>query len=129
LLIADDLVSAIELNRLTQKPVVWAVKTENLKAVVENIRRLNPKRQIVIAVTDAYMAKENQPMELAKEAAEAVLGTLVIPPLSENDRKRNMMSFGDLLKTGNNDAVKRTMKTAGIEKKTSLKNRLHNSNK
>ncbi|WP_085586285.1 TraI/MobA(P) family conjugative relaxase [Thalassospira mesophila] len=72
ILIAENRVSAIELNRLTQKPVVWAVKAENLKPVAENIRRFNPKHQIVIAATDAHMTKENRPIELAQEAANAV---------------------------------------------------------
>ncbi|AUG55274.1 TraI/MobA(P) family conjugative relaxase [Thalassospira marina] len=62
ILIADDLVSAIELNRLTGKPVVWAVKAENLKAVAENLRKFNPKHELVIAATDAHVAKENRPM-------------------------------------------------------------------
>jgi phage/plasmid primase-like uncharacterized protein len=44
ILIADDLVSAIELNRLTGKPAVWAVKAENLKAVAEIFRRFNRQR-------------------------------------------------------------------------------------
>jgi phage/plasmid primase-like uncharacterized protein len=35
-------------------------------------------------------------MVLAREAAEAVKGTLLVPPLSENDREQNIMPFGEL---------------------------------
>jgi phage/plasmid primase-like uncharacterized protein len=93
ILITDDFISAIELNRLTQKPVVWAVKAENLKAVAEIMRRFNPEHQIIIAATDVHMTKENQRMALAKEAAKAVNGTVAIPQLSEDKRKRNIMLF------------------------------------
>ncbi len=57
IMIADDLVSAIELNRQTGKPVVWTVTTENLKAVAETIRRLNPKHEIVVVAADAHMTE------------------------------------------------------------------------
>jgi phage/plasmid primase-like uncharacterized protein len=108
ILIADDLVSAIELNRLTGKPVVRAVKLENLKAVAETVRRFNPEHGIVIAATDAHIAKENRPIALAKEAAEAVKGKLLMPPLSEDDKEGVLMSFGQLLKSGNTTSVRKT---------------------
>ncbi|MEQ5777112.1 relaxase/mobilization nuclease domain-containing protein [Thalassospira sp. NFXS8] len=111
IIIADDLVSAIELNRQTGKPVVWTVTTENLKAVAETIRRLNPKHEIVIAATDAHMTKENRPMTLAKEAAEAVKAKLLVPPLSEDARKGNVTSFGEILRqTGANQVRKSLQK-------------------
>ena len=115
ILIADDLVSAIELNRLTQKPVVWAVKAENLKPVAENLRRFNPKHQIVIAATDAHMAKENRPIELAQEAANAVGATLVVPPSSQHDRARNVTSFGEILRHGKTSQVEKTLYKAGLK--------------
>jgi phage/plasmid primase-like uncharacterized protein len=113
-LIADDLVSAIELNRLTQKPVVWAVKAENLKPVAENIRRFNPKHQIVIAATDAHMAKENRTMKMAIEATSVVNGTLLIPPLSEDDKKRNAMTFGEMLPRKSIIQVTKALNNAGV---------------
>jgi phage/plasmid primase-like uncharacterized protein len=114
-LIADDFISAIELNRLTGKAVVWAVKAENLKAVAETLRRFNPKREIVVAATDAHMTKENRPMALAKEAAKAVNGTLVVPPLSENDRKRNVISFGELLLHKDTRQVSEILHKTGLQ--------------
>ncbi|WP_114090650.1 TraI/MobA(P) family conjugative relaxase [Thalassospira profundimaris] len=63
ILIADDLVSALELNRLTEKPVVWTVTTENLKAVAETVRRFNPKHEIVIAASDAYPEEISKPLK------------------------------------------------------------------
>ena len=115
ILIADDLVSAIELNRLTGKPVVWAVKAENLKAVAENLRRFMPKHRIVIAATDAHMAKENRPMALAQEAAKAVKGTLVVPPFSEGGRKQNVMTFGELLLNKNTRQVSEILHETGLQ--------------
>jgi phage/plasmid primase-like uncharacterized protein len=115
ILIADDLVSAIELNRLTGKPVVWAVKAENLKAVAENLRRFMPKHRIVIAATDAHMAKENRPMALAQEAAKAVKGTLVVPPFSEGGRKQNVLTFGELLLNKNTRQVSEILQETGLQ--------------
>ena len=115
ILIADDLISAIELNRLTNKPVVWSVKSENLAAVGKTLRRFNPDRKIVIAAMDAHMAVENKPMVHAKKAAIAIDADLLSPPLSDQDKKRNKMSFGDILKTGKIDAVKNALKTAGVD--------------
>tara|TARA_R110001583_G_scaffold87175_1_gene227782 strand:+ start:1132 stop:4281 length:3150 start_codon:yes stop_codon:yes gene_type:complete len=115
ILIADDLISAIELNRLTQKPVVWAVKAENLKPVAENLRRFMPKHRIVIAATDAHVAKENRPMALAKEAAEAVKAKLLVPPLSDNDRKRNVMSFGEMLRQNGVDQLRKPLQKSGLQ--------------
>ncbi|WP_417843543.1 TraI/MobA(P) family conjugative relaxase [Thalassospira sp.] len=114
ILIADNLVSAIELNRLTRKSVVWAVKAENLKAVSETVRRFNPKHEIVIAARDAHMTNENQPMKLAKEAAEAVKAKLLAPPLSKNDKKRNVMSFGEMLRQNEANQVRKSLQKSGL---------------
>ncbi|WP_417814510.1 TraI/MobA(P) family conjugative relaxase [Thalassospira alkalitolerans] len=117
ILIADDLTSAIELNRHTRKPVVWAVNSENLKAVGENIRRYNPDREILFAAMDAHMAKENIPLDLAREAAQAIKVEVLVPPLSEHDKKRNSMSFGDLLKGSDRSKVSDTLRSVGIKQK------------
>ncbi len=117
ILLADDLVSAIELNRLTKKPVVWAVKSENLEVVGKNLRRLNPDRKIVIAATDAHMAIENKPLDQARKAAEASGADMLYPPLSDPDKKQNKMSFGDLIRSGQTKAVKAALKKAGIDGK------------
>ena len=97
------------------KPVVWAVKAENLKAVAENLRRFNPERKIVIAATDAPMAKGNRPIELAQEAANAVRATLVVPPSSQHDRARNVTSFGEILRHGKTSQVEETLYKAGLK--------------
>ncbi|WP_404424230.1 TraI/MobA(P) family conjugative relaxase [Thalassospira australica] len=115
ILMADDLISAIELNRLTKKPVVWAVKSENLEAVGKTLRRFNPDRKIVIAAMDAHMAVENKPLDHAKKAAIAIDADLLSPPLSDQDKKRNYMSFGDMLKSGQIDGVKTSLKKVGID--------------
>lgn len=94
--------------------MVWAVKAENLKAVAEIFRCFNPKHQIVIAATDAHMAIENKPLEHAKKAAVAIDADLLPPPLSDQDKKHNNMSFGDLLKSGQIEAVKTALANAGI---------------
>jgi phage/plasmid primase-like uncharacterized protein len=115
ILIADDLISAIELNRLTQKSVVWAVKAENLKAVAENLRRFNPKRKIVIAATDDHTAKENRSKNLARRAAQSVNGVLVVPSFSKNDRKRNVISFGELLLHKDTRQVSEILHKTGLQ--------------
>ena len=61
------------------------------------------------------MAVENKPMVHAKKAAIAIDADLLSPPLSDQDKKRNKMSFGDILKTGKIDAVKNALKTAGVD--------------
>lgn len=122
ILIADDLISAIELNRLTKKPVVWAVTSENLEAVGKTLRRFNPDRKIVIAAIDAHMAVENKPLDHAKKAAVAINADLLYPPLSDQDKKRNKMSLGDMLKSGQIDAVKNALKIAGIDRKGKKQN-------
>ncbi|MDP2699922.1 TraI/MobA(P) family conjugative relaxase [Thalassospira sp.] len=115
ILIADDLTSAIELNRITKKPVVWSIDSENLKAVGESLRRLHPDRNILFAAMDAHMAIDNRPLAHAKQAASAINGDVMLPPLSDQDRKRNSMSFADLLKSGQIEAVRTALKEAGIE--------------
>src|SRR5690606_33146931 len=106
ILMADDLISAIELNRLTEKPVVWTVNSENLEAVGKTLRRFNPNRKIVIAAMDAHMAVENKPLDHAKKAVASIEADLLYPPLSDQDKKRNKISFGDILKSGQIDVVK-----------------------
>ncbi|UKV13301.1 hypothetical protein L6172_14725 [Thalassospiraceae bacterium SW-3-3] len=114
ILMADDLTSAIELNRLTKKPVVWAVKPENLEAVGKTLRSFNPDRKIVIAAMDAHMAVENKARVHAQKAASAIKADLLCPPLSDQDKKRNSMSFGDVLKSGKINEVKTALKKVGI---------------
>lgn len=55
------------------------------------------------------MATENRPMVLAREAAEAVKGTLLVPRLSENDREQNVMPFGELLRHKNTRQVSKLL--------------------
>ncbi|OSQ34503.1 hypothetical protein, partial [Thalassospira sp. MCCC 1A01428] len=114
ILIADDLVSAIELNRLTQKPVVWAVKAEDLEAVAENLRRFMPKHHIVIAATDAHMPKENSSKELAKETANSVNGRLIFPLFSKNDREQNIITLGEMLRQNNTKQVSKMLHKANL---------------
>lgn len=119
ILMADDLTSAIELNRLTKKPVVWAVKPENLEAVGKTLRKFNPDRKIVIAAMDAHMAVENKARVHAQKAASAIKADLLFPPLSDLDKKRNSMSFGDVLKSGQIDVVRTALQKVeivGVEK-------------
>lgn len=123
ILMTDDLISAIELNRLTKKSVVWAVKSENLEIVGKNLRRHNPDRKIVIAATDAHMAIENRPLDQARKAVMVSGAVLLYPPLSDPDKKQNKMSFGDLIKSGQTKAVKAALKKAGIDVENKKKRR------
>lgn len=123
ILMTDDLISAIELNRLTKKSVVWAVKSENLEIVGKNLRRHNPDRKIVIAATDAHMAIENRPLDQARKAVMVSGADLLYPPLSDPDKKQNKMSFGDLIKSGQTKAVKAALKKAGIDVENKKKRR------
>jgi phage/plasmid primase-like uncharacterized protein len=115
ILIADDLVSAIELNRLTKKPVVWSVHSENLEDVGKTLRRYHPDRKIVIAATDAHMASKNQPLENAKRAAEHIMGDIVLPPLGDLERKRKLMTFGEVLRAGEKISVKAVLSKVGVK--------------
>lgn len=115
ILIADDLVSAIELNRLTKKPVVWTVRSENLEDVGKTLRRFHPDRKIIIAATDAHLAPKNRPLESAKRAAEATMGEVILPPLGDQDRKRKLMTFGEVLRTGEKTSVNDTLSQVGVK--------------
>lgn len=115
ILIADDLVSAIELNRLTKKPVVWTVSTTNLEDVAKSLRRFHPDRRIVIAATDAHLAVRNQPLERAMAVAEAIQAEVVLPPLRDQDRKCKLMTFGELLRTSQDGLVQKVLAQAGIK--------------
>ena len=63
------------------------------------------------------MAKENRPLDLAREAAQAIKAEVLVPPLSGQDKKRNSMSFGDLLKGSDQSKVSDTLRSAGIKQK------------
>jgi phage/plasmid primase-like uncharacterized protein len=123
ILMADDLFSAIELNRLMKKPVVWAIKSENLVAVGKNLRRFNPDRKIFIAAMDVHMAIVNIPRDHAKNAASAIEADLLFPPLSDLDKKRNRVSFGDMLKSGQVEAVQKAIEAAGIDREDKKRKR------
>ncbi len=115
ILITDDFATAVEINRLTKKPVVWSVGSANLKAVAENMRRKDQDRPILIAATDAHMAVNNLTLQNALEAAEAVKGEVVRPPLTDNDMKRNLMTLGELVRDGSAKRVVDHLKASGLE--------------
>ena len=101
IVIAEGYSTAATLTEQLGFPTVAAFDAGNLKPVAEALSRAYPDKPIIIAGDDDYRLEAKKPFvnigrEKAKEAAEAVSGTSIVPAFTQADRERGLSDFNDL---------------------------------
>ena len=119
IVIAADLGSAAAPHQAGKLPVVCAMTPDNVEAVARALRRRHKGRRLVIAASDAPAAGAGPGP--ARRAAKALKARLLVPPLSEAERKAGLATFGELARAGGQMAIARAVSDAagskGREKK------------
>jgi len=102
IIIAEGYATAASLHSATGIPAIVAFDASNLKAVAEEVRRVNPKADIAIAADDDHkleshpVIKKNVGREKAEAAAQAVGGRTISPPLNQAEKDKGLSDFNDL---------------------------------
>ena len=102
IIVAEGYATAASLHSATGIPAVVAFDAGNLKPVAEAIRKANPQADIVIAADDDHkleahpVIRKNVGREKAEEAAQAVGGRTISPPLNQAEKDKGLSDFNDL---------------------------------
>lgn len=96
LVIAEGYATAATIHECTGNPVVVAFNANNLKSVAEALHNKYPHQEIVLAADDDHAKAINVGRTKADDAAKAVGGTVVLPPLSPEDKTKGLTDFNDL---------------------------------
>jgi len=102
IIVAEGYATAASLHSATGIPAVVAFDAGNLKPVAEAIRKQNPQADIVIAADDDHkleahpVIKRNVGRDKAEEAAQAVGGRTISPPLNQAEKDKGLSDFNDL---------------------------------
>lgn len=112
-IVADDLISAVALNKISGLSVVWTPGADHLDAVVKDLQRSNKDTPVFVAASDSHMAKDNASLRLATEAAKMADGKVLRPPLTDRDKQENRTTFADLLAANKRADVVRVLREAG----------------
>ena len=116
-IIVEGYATGATIHMVTGKTVVVAVDSGNLKEVAKNIREIHNNIPILIAgdndilnerhaKNESLKKKANVGKIKAEAAAEEVGGFALITPLTENEIKKGLSDFNDIVKTQGADFVK-----------------------
>ncbi|MBE1237411.1 toprim domain-containing protein [Phaeovibrio sulfidiphilus] len=96
IIIAEGYATAASLHENTGSPCICAFDAGNLKAVAETVRWVLPEADIVLAADNDHTPDTNVGVERATEAARAVGGSVIVPPLNEAQKAAGMTDFNDM---------------------------------
>lgn len=101
IVIAEGVATASTLHNATNLPTVVAFDSGNLKPVAENIRKEYPNANLVFAADNDHHLLKKEPhknvgLEKAKEAAQAVGGTVLEPRLTPSEKAQGLTDFNDI---------------------------------
>jgi antirestriction protein ArdC/phage/plasmid primase-like uncharacterized protein len=97
IILAEGYVTGVSINMATEKPVAVAFDAGNLEPVARALREKFPEAKITIcADNDHARDRGNIGVERAKEAAQNVGGTVIIPIFNNDELKSKKTDFNDL---------------------------------
>lgn len=98
--VCEGFATGASLHEATGLPVVVAFDAANLRPVAEAVRQKHPHMPIILAADDdhgvAQKQGRNPGLEKATEAARAVGGVVIKPPLTEAEKARGLTDFNDI---------------------------------
>ncbi|MCA0892848.1 AAA family ATPase [Microbulbifer agarilyticus] len=114
LYICEGYATGASIHDATGDAVAVAFNSGNLKPVAEALLKRYPRVQLVIAADNDHGTEGNPGITKGREAANAVGGLLAVPGLSDNEGT----DFNDLAALRGPEAVRDTLRTATMERKT-----------
>ena len=116
LVIVEGYATGASIHRATQKTVIVAVDSGNLKPVSQAIHQKYPKITLLIAgdndIQQELKGKPNAGKEKAIEAASSVNGHYTLPKFTQSEIKQGMTDFNDLANLRGLKEVKRIIDSA-----------------
>lgn len=112
--VAEGFATGASIRACTGHAVAVALDRGNLKAVAQTLRLKLPSVKIIIAADDDYQTTGNPGLADAKNAAQAVGGTVALPVFKE-PRQDGTTDFNDLHTTEGMDAVEACFKAVDSE--------------
>ncbi|MGK2742045.1 toprim domain-containing protein, partial [Tepidicaulis sp. LMO-SS28] len=95
-LIGEGLSTCDSLHGATGHNVVVAFDAGNLERVACMIRDLAPLKRIAIAADDDHSKQHNAGLNGAKRAASAAFTSLLVPPLTDEEKAKGFTDFNDI---------------------------------
>ncbi|HAY7229093.1 TPA: hypothetical protein JN332_000196 [Shigella sonnei] len=86
LLYAEGFATAASLHQATGMPVIMTVDAGNMVTVSRKLSELYPDSAHIILGEDDFTKDDNKGLNKAREAAEAIGGTYIIPQFTESER-------------------------------------------
>jgi putative DNA primase/helicase len=112
IIVAEGYATAATLHEVTNKPVVAAFDSGNLKAVAIAIRTKYPEAEVVIAADNDHQLKNNVGRTKALDAAHTVGGRMIEPPLSNEEQLKGLTDWNDLAHSRGKAEVAALIKSA-----------------
>ncbi|CTA85709.1 LPD7 domain-containing protein [Shigella sonnei] len=94
LLYAEGYATAASLHQATGMPVIMTVDAGNMVTVSRKLSELYPDSAHIILGEDDFTKDDNKGLNKAREAAEAIGGTYIIPQFTESERALAFASAG-----------------------------------
>jgi len=112
IIIAEGYATVATLHEATGNPVVAAFDSGNLKAVAVALKSKYPEAEMVIAIDNDHQLERNVGRAKAWDAARAVEGKVLEPPLSKEERLKGLTDWNDLAQSRGKDATANLIKSA-----------------
>ncbi len=126
-IICEGFSTAASLALASDKTVVVAFDKGNLAPVAEQIRGKYPDLDIIIAADNDHRLenhptiKKNVGIDAANKAAKSVNATVIIPPLTDEEKSQGLSDFNDIAVSRGNDGLKSCLKALLSKDKTKIK--------
>ncbi len=99
-IIAEGYATAADLHEASGRTVVMAFDAGNLGHVATTLKKLSPDLDLVIAADDDHKleaeGKANTGIVRARQAAQAVNGRAIVPPLLPGEKLKGLSDYNDL---------------------------------
>jgi len=112
IIISEGYATAATLHEATGNPVIAAFDSGNIKAVAVAVKSKRPEVEIVIAADNDHQLERNVGLTKARDAAKAVEGRVIEPPLSKEERLIGLTDWNDLAGSRGKDAAAKLIKSA-----------------
>jgi putative DNA primase/helicase len=111
LIVCEGYATGASIHEATGEAVAVAFNAGNLEAVAVALHAKYPELQLIVAADDDYQTEGNIGMTKAKQAAQAVGGTVAVPEFGP-DRPDGATDFNDLHQVAGLDTVRRCIEAA-----------------
>lgn len=112
IIVAEGYATAATLHEATGNPVVAAFDSGNLKVVAKSVKSKHLAAEVIIAADNDHQLEHNVGLTKAADAAKAVGGLVIEPPLNAEERLQGLTDWNDLAGSRGNTEVTKLVNSA-----------------